>query len=126
MKSLEILAKNTLTTKEVKLLFRRANNGEGAEFIEMVWDNAKQITDPQQGINWLINLMKTPNGREHKNNPFGYREMNVVNNIEGINLIGSYDAGNKYFDFFVPLYEVEGGDDAFQYYFANGKINIVG
>lgn len=30
MKSLEILAKNTLTTKEVKLLFRRANNGEGA------------------------------------------------------------------------------------------------
>lgn len=126
MKSLEILAKNTLTTKEVKLLFRRANNGEGAEFIEMVWDNAKQITDPQQGINWLINLMKTPNGREHKNNPFGYREMNVVNNIEGINLIGSYNAGNKYFDFFVPLYEVEGGDDAFQYYFANGKINIVG
>lgn len=126
MKSLEILAKNTLTTKEVKLLFRRANNGEGAEFIEMVWDNAKQITDPQQGINWLINLMKTPNGRERKNNPFGYREMNVVNNIEGINLIGSYNAGNKYFDFFVPLYEVEGGDDAFQYYFANGKINIVG
>ena len=126
MKSLEILAKNTLTTKEVKLLFRRANSGEGAEFIEMVWDNAKQITDPQQGINWLINLMKTPNGREHKNNPFGYREMNVVNNIEGINLIGSYNAGNKYFDFFVPLYEVEGGDDAFQYYFANGKINIVG
>ena len=126
MKSLEILAKNTLTTKEVKLLFRRANSGEGAEFIEMVWDNAKQITDPQQGINWLINLMKTPNGRERKNNPFGYREMNVVNNIEGINLIGSYNAGNKYFDFFVPLYEVEGGDDAFQYYFANGKINIVG
>lgn len=126
MKSLEILAKNTLTTKEVKLLFRRANNGEGAEFIQMVWDNAKQITDPQQGINWFINLMKTPNGRERKNNPFGYREMNVVNNIEGINLIGSYNAGNKYFDFFVPLYEVEGGDDAFQYYFANGKINIVG
>ena len=126
MKSLEILAKNTLTTKEVKLLFRRANDGEGAEFIEMVWDNAKQITDPQQGINWLINLMKTPNGRERKNNPFGYREMNVVNNIEGINLIGSYNAGNKYFDFFVPLCEVEGGDDAFQYYFANGKINIVG
>lgn len=87
MKSLEILAKNTLTTKEVKLLFRRANSGEGAEFIEMVWDNAKQITDPQQGINWLINLMKTPNGRERKNNPFGYREMNVVNNIEGINLL---------------------------------------
>ena len=126
MKSLEILAKNTLTTKEVKLLFRRANNGEGVEFIEMVWDNAKQITDPQQGINWLINLMKTPNGRERKNNPFGYREMNVVNNIEGINLIGSYNAGNKYFDFFVPLYEVEGGGDAFQYYFANVKINIVG
>lgn len=92
----------------------------------MVWDNAKQITDPQQGINWLINLMKTPNGRERKNNPFGYREMNVVNNIEGINLIGSYNAGNKYFDFFVPLYEVEGGVCAFQYYFANGKINIVG
>lgn len=79
-----------------------------------------------KGFNWLKNLWVTPQGRERKNNPFGYREQAALENFERCTLKGYYDAGNYYYTHYIPLYDVYAKDGyGFEYYF-NGTIHITG
>ena len=81
----------------------------------------------QKGYAWLLNQWQTPTGAERKNNPFGYREQNAINNFDRITLKGYYDAGNYYRSYFIPLYDVytiEGY--GFEYYVSGGQCNIIG
>lgn len=57
-----------------------------------------------------MNLYKTPTGKERKNNPFGYREMNILDNYKGerFQFVGFYDAGNGWFRNFLPIYQLNG------------------
>lgn len=50
--------------------------------------------------------------------------MNVLENYKGENFTfrGFYDAGNGYFSFCVPIYEIGG----MEYYVSGGQINIIG
>lgn len=113
-----------ITEKEVNLLKRRANAGdkESANF----WPNV-EVTKEQseKAFKWLYNLYKTPRGVERENNPFGWREMNILdtwnNDTDRATFRGFYDAGRYGFHNYVPLYEFGGME-----YYVCGGIQIVG
>jgi len=76
----------------------------------------------EKGRKWLINQWKTPTGAERQNNPFGFREENILQNLETIKLKSVYSPrGNYYY----PYYSVETHDRYFAYYVEGGKINIL-
>ena len=126
MKTEQILEKETISTREVKLLMRRANNGENIDFSKF-WENEVKLEDGEQGIQYLLNQWKTPKGVERKNNPFGYREEKILENFSHFEFKGQYDAGNRYHKYFIPLWVVVSKDgDGFEYHMAKGQVNIVG
>ena len=104
------------------MLKKRANAGdkEAANF----WPDI-EVTPEQsaKGFAWLRNLYKTPRGIERKNNPFGYREMDIIDNYKGENFIfkGFYDAGRYGFHNYIPVYELAGME-----YYNCGGIQIIG
>ncbi len=103
--------------EEVKDFFRNSEF-EGFELAE------DQI---QKGYDWLKNLWVTPAGAERKNNPYGYREQDALENFSHITLKGYYDAGNYSHSYYVPLYDVHTKDGyGFEYHMVNGTISIVG
>lgn len=131
MKTNEIIAKiassHIITEREISLLKRRANNGEDINGIYDIMDNADiEVTDEQsaKGFAWLWNLYKTPLRKERKHNPFGYREMDILENYKGerFTFRGFYDTGNRRFQNLLPIYEIGG----MEYYVYNGEINIIG
>lgn len=81
-----VLSNGVITERGVLLLKKRANNGdnEAANFYPSC-DIEIEVTEEQsaKGYKWLMNLYKTPTGKERKNNPFGYREMNILDNYKG-------------------------------------------
>lgn len=80
-----------------------------------------------QGFDWLKNLWVTPSGAERKNNPFGYREQDALENFDRITLKGYYDAGNYHRQYFIPIYNVYSKSDyGFEYYVNGGQISIIG
>lgn len=125
MDTLSIITGKTISTKNIKLLMRRLNGGETMD-LSFVWDNPIRVEDPKQGREWLLNLWKTPNGKERKNNPFGYREEDVLEKFEYFEFAGTYNTGNRNIDYNVPVYNVIGKDGSFQYYMNGGKIHIIG
>lgn len=118
----EIESKGFITEKELNLLKRRANakDKEAANFWPCVKCTPGQS---EKGFLWLKNLYKTPSGKERKNNPFGYREMNIIDNYNGelIEFKGFYDAGRYGFHNYVPVYDLNGME-----YYVNGEIQIIG
>lgn len=118
--------KGIITEREILLLKRRANNGdiEAANFYPGC-DRGIEVTDEQseKGFKSLYNLYKTPMGKERKNNPFGYREMDILDNYNGerFTFVGFYDDSNRFRSYYIPIYEIGG----MQYYY-NGELHIVG
>lgn len=96
-----VLTNGAITEREVLLLKKRANNGdnEAANFYPGC-DIEIEVTEEQsaKGYKWLMNLYKTPTGKERKNNPFGYREMNILDNYKGerFQFVGFYNDGNRW------------------------------
>ena len=128
MKTKELIEKiektKSISEKEIMLLRRRMNEGEQ---ICVCFDDLIKITDKEQetkGLNWLNNLRKTPAGKERKNNPFGTREEEALNNFSHFGFDGFlYNCP----EFYLPIYSVYGkSGEYFQYYVAGGKINING
>lgn len=120
--------KMSLTERDVNLLKRRLNDGSlkitQVHFPEDGFRLTKDQND--KGYRWLMNLWKSPTGRERSNSPYGYRETDILEKFEEIRLIDFYDAGNYIFHFYVPFYEVIGNNNGFQYAVYGGKINILG
>lgn len=130
MKTTKLLKKieesNLITESEILLLKRRLNKGEKID-LDYVWNNEIALTPEQnkKGIDFLMNQYITPRGIERKNNPFGYREIEILKNFSHFEFRGFYDAGNYHNSFYIPLYICCSADDAFEYYY-NGKVNIIG
>lgn len=130
----EQLAKKTKwSEKELNAFLRhiRTNPDDDSEaiFYETIDREGEiELTNEQQlkGKKWLINLLFTPTGRIRSNHPFGAREIDIINNLDYISLIGFFDAGNFFSSFYVPLYEACGNGYCMQYYVSGGKINIIG
>lgn len=118
--------KGIITEREILLLKRRANNGDidAANFYPGS-GKVIEVTDEQseKGFKWLYNLYKTPAGKERKNNPFGYREMDILDNYNGerFTFVGFYDDLNRFRSCYIPIYELNGME-----YYYNGEIHIVG
>jgi hypothetical protein len=124
-----------ITEREMKLITRRMNNDkldpEMREVIQYIWDNDVAI-DPngewsKKGLKFLMNQWKSPTGKIRKNNPFGQRETDILENFDHFELAGFYDV-SRYggVSYYVPLYDVCDDEGwCFQYYY-DGKVNIVG
>lgn len=79
----EIIERGFITESEINLLKNRVNNGR-ADVCELDDLGGLAITDEQtaKDLNWLLNKWKTPRGTERKNNPFGYREEDILENFD--------------------------------------------
>lgn len=118
----EIEATKTISERQIKLLQRRANAGDKeADF----WGEEIEVDDEYSAklYKWIYNLYKTPTGKVRKNSPFGYREIEILDNYEGerFDFVGFHDKGNLRFSSYIPLYSLCGMD----FYF-DGKLNIIG
>jgi hypothetical protein len=128
----EIKDRGEITEKELLLVKRRINDGTytSKEAYDMLIgdnDGIKLTSDQQQkGYKWLYNKGFTSKGETRENSPFGYREEEILKNYSGIRLKDFYDAGHQDFKNVTPLYEVEGNDTSFEYYYHNGEVSIVG
>jgi hypothetical protein len=124
---------NTITEREVALIMRRLNSGkddkETKDIVDYIWDNKPSLTSEQnkKGFDFLYDLWKSPSGKERKNNPFGYREQEVLENFEGFDLSGFYNA-SRYGQrpYYIPQYIANGKDGSFEYYYSNGEVSIIG
>ena len=117
-----------ITEQEVSLLKIRLNKGEKID-MSVIWDNEISITKQHttKGLNWLRNEYKTPYGKERLNNPFGYREIDVLESDDiTFYFRGFYDAGRYNFHVYLPIYLVSGAGTSFEYYVVGGKIQIIG
>ena len=130
----DIMKENVITEKQINLIKRRLNaNPKDAsveKIVNYIWDEKPTLTSDQnkKGLEYLMNLWKSPSGKERVNNPFGYREQDALENFASMQLSGFHDIsryGQK--PFFVPLYIVNGkGDSSFEYYIDSSGVNIVG
>lgn len=102
---------------------------ENRDFINDIMYNEDHeelaLTDDQnkKGIDFLNKLRFTPTGKERQNNPYGYREEEILNNFSHFTFCGFYPVGQFYYIRMYNCYSKDG--DCFQYYY-NGKMNIVG
>lgn len=134
-KSVQPFNKDKLTEQEVNLLKRRLNDKKitfkELNEIKLYYDREGwSLTDEQnqKGLEYLKDKWKTSSGIERKNNPFGFRETEILDNFREIKLIDFYNASrNRNFDFYIPVYEVISKDgNSFEYHLQDGIINIVG
>lgn len=122
----EFRGKRKLNEREVNLLKMRLTHGQIKD--PRIPDSGYELTQDQveKGRRWLMNLWVTPKGVERKNNPFGDREKAALKSFRTIKLIDFYNAGNRYFSFYVPVYEVISTHSGFQYVVYGGQIHIIG
>ena len=121
---IEIAESGYITENEIRTICRRLNAGTMDVYeLRPIWDKEGVNITPEQankGYAWLMNQWKTPAGKERKNNPFGYREQEMLENFSGMMFRDVYDCG-RWNHCYIPLY-----DCGFEYYIQEGKISIVG
>lgn len=124
-----------ITEKQINLISRRLNAKHDLKEVDAIHSLAVRgeeirITpeQAQKGFDWLMNLYKSPSGKERKNNPFGIREMNMLDTGLGhFTYDGHFDAGNAYHEWYTPIYSfVDKEGFSFQYYVAGGSIHLIG
>jgi hypothetical protein len=129
-KYIDIINSGRITEREIISMRSLINRDKEArnEIFE-AWDDKELELDPaqqQKGYDFLMNQWKTPTGTERKNNPFGYREQEILEDFRDLTLKSLYNAGNYHVDNYLPLYSCNSKDgNGFEYYY-NGKVNIVG
>lgn len=107
------------------------DNEAGAIFDAIIREYPR-ITDAQaeKGYKWLMNLWKTPTGRERKNNPFNAFEQNVLRDFSHFSLVDFKEIYNGYRSVYYPIYKVHAKHGAsFVYYAtpcqAGGQLEIL-
>ncbi len=135
------LEKGFITEKEILKIKMRLNGTSGAgkqttqfkpsdiQFPDGGFKLSPEQT--QKGLTWLKDQWQTPNGKERKNNPFGYREEDAIKNFTEFRLIDFFDTASYYavqsgIHNYIPVYEVIGKENNFQYYYNGGKVSIIG
>jgi len=131
-KYVDIIESGTIQENEIisfrSFLANKATKEERNELTSMLADNPLNISKEQsdKGLAFLMNQWKTPRGKTRYNNPFGYRETQILENFVSFKLYGFYD-NSRYnsHPFYLPIYQVNGSDTSFEYYY-NGEMNIIG
>lgn len=117
-----------INEKEINLIKRRLNDGKlRIRDIDFLSDGDVIVGKQQysKGIKWLKNLYITPTGKMRKNNPFGRREIDVLESAKYIEVIG-FENVSFWSKFYVPHYSVVGYEGSFDYYVNGGKVVITG
>ena len=109
----EIKGNGVITKQQIQLLKNRSNK-EQRDVIDYAWlDSINDgygipVTEEQgvQGLNWLKKFIK----KNGESNVYGYREMDIINNASSSDFVfnGFYDAGNRWFRNFLPIYQLNG------------------
>ena len=123
--------KGFISERDILTLKARLNKG-GENWTE--WEQITELFEepkitPEQskkGLDWLLNKLQTPTGRERKNNPFGYFEEQIIRNFEEFTLTDFVNiARTSFYPFYVPVYTIYGnGGDHFSYYVQGGEIKF--
>ena len=80
----EILESGVISEKDLNLLKSRLNRKFCNYYdVAPLYNIALNGESAAKGVNWLRNLYKLPSGKIRKNNPFGAREISV---LEGENV----------------------------------------
>ena len=121
------IAKNgEITERQILLLKNRSTRMQKDVMnYDLLDANDIKVTEEQgeKGLNWLKKLQ-----RKRKNNPFGYRENEIINNAtaKDFTFRGFYDAGNGWRSYFLPIYELNGMKYIAYYGNRNEPIYIIG
>ena len=109
----EINEQGYITKQQINLLKRRSNR-EGKDVLDYGFINSInngygipcEPLSGEQGLKWLKKFIN----RKGESNVFGYREIKIVTNAkaEDFTFKGFYDAGNKCFRNYFPIYELNG------------------
>ena len=114
-----------MTEKEMLLLKSRSNKAqkdlfqydEFSEYIPLSeeWAN--------KGLKWLKSLLKK-NGEPKAGQNLGFREIEIIKTAkpEDFTFVCFYDAGNCFYHYYIPVYNVAG----MEYYVNGGFIQVVG
>ena len=114
MEEREMLLLKSRSNKAQKDLFRY---DEFSEYVPMSeeWSN--------KGLKWLKSLLKK-NGEPKAGQNLGYREIEIIKTATAsdFSFVCFYDAGNRWFRNYLPVYNVAG----MEYFVSGGKINVIG
>ena len=119
-----------ISEREINFLKNRSNK-EGRDLfnydlLDEVGEEYGVPVTPEQGakaLHWLQSLIKR-NGEPKSGQNLGFREIEIIKNAtkDDFSFVGFYDAANRYFSVFVPVYRC----GAMEYYVLDGKIQVVG
>lgn len=125
----DIIKSKKISTNDANLICKRINSGLKIN-LDYFYDNDDIIvSNPNQGINYLKKLWKTPEGKARKNNPFGYREQMIIADFSHFVFKGSYDMSGflSAKEWHTPLWKVFSNSGENFEYIWNGKgIDIKG
>ena len=114
-----------MTEKEMLLLKKRSNAAQYdlfnydsfSEYIPLSEDWANK------GLQWLKSLLKK-NGEPKAGQNLGFREIEIIKTATAsdFTFVCFYDAGNRFYHNYLPVYNVAG----MEYYVSGGFIQVVG
>jgi len=135
METKDVLSQSVLTERDINLIKLRANKDKTVSSLDRNgWKEEYLITETQtkKGLEWLLNKWKTPRDIERKNNPFGYREADILGNFSHFTFTGLVNLANSYqaeygIAFHVPCYRVYDKEgNSFEYHIEGGGVRIIG
>ena len=123
----EIKAAGFMTEKQMQLLKNRSNKAQKDLFnYDLDLDGYGIKLDEEwtnKGLNWLKSLIKR-NGEPKAGQNLGYREIEIIKTATAsdFTFVCFYDAGNRFYHNYLPVYNVAG----MEYYVSGGFIQVVG
>ena len=119
----------------LRLMKRRLNDNKITQSMIFLDGEQTYVVDKdleKQGYEYLKDQWKTPTGQERKNNPFGYREENILKDFDHFELREFYDTASGYaqqqgIHYYQPIWTVVSkSGDSFDYYWTGDGIKIIG
>ena len=111
--------------REMLLLKSRSNKAQKDLFQYDEFSDYIPLSEEwaNKGLHWLKSLLKK-NGELKAGQNLGYREIEIIKNAtaEDFTFEGFYDAGNRFYHNYLPIYNVAG----MEYYVYGGTIQVIG
>lgn len=123
-KSLQTLAKGSLSRKDLVAITNRINHCRHG-WIDVCGTVTLDTAHVEQGYKWLMNLYRSPTGKIRKNNPFDEHQIQALESFKTIELVG-FHAVRYLFEvcvFYAPLYRV--CPNSFDYYVQCGGLRLI-
>ena len=114
-----------MTEKEMLLLKKRSNAAQHDLFNYDAFSEYIPLSEEwsNKGLNWLKSLLKK-SGEPKSGQNLGYREIEIIKTATAsdFTFVCFYDAGNSFYHYYVPVYNVAG----MEYYVSGGFIQVIG